>query len=105
MVLSTRSLGSMTYVLYDVLEKLIPAGIPQYLMKYHSDIFELQAAYNEGIGIFKILSLSDYMVVFTSWICGCVLAAITLLFEERGYLARKTLKKICKIGKHLICNK
>jgi hypothetical protein len=87
---STDSDGSMSYILYDVIVKLIPAGIPQYLMNHHSNVFERQTLNNNELGFFKVLCLSDCMFLFILWICGCGLSAVILLMELKGFLFQRT---------------
>ena len=102
LTLSINDNSSMYFLIYDVLEKLIPAGIPQYLMKYHDNVFERQIVITEKISIFKILCLNDLYFVFILWIHGCGFAVIVMLVETKGFLIRKFVKKVGKRIKSLI---
>jgi hypothetical protein len=85
----------------DVLQKLIPAGIPQYLLTHHATIFygNINIVQEKR---FKTLSIIDLLFVFLIWMCGCGIAAITLALELfRLYQLRNVIKIIPRCWRRL----
>jgi len=80
-------------VLDDVLDKTIPAGIPQYLLKYHFDIVFKEfdpGADNEP----KVLTLDDLSFGFVLWGFACGIATVSFFFE----LLKLSIRKIVSVS-------
>ena len=77
-----------------ILQKLTPAGIPQYLLTYHAlNFYGMNKIVKERKH--EILSIDDLKFVFLLWMFGCGIAAITLALEIlRFYQLRNLIKMI-----------
>jgi len=99
LVVSTDTSSSIHFVVNDVLQKLIPSGIPQYKINYHMDFFASQTLIVKRSGDLKILSINDLYFMFILWINCCGISVVVLFIEMRGCLFRKIIKFIeLKIG-------
>ncbi|KAL7015192.1 hypothetical protein ACKWTF_016332 [Chironomus riparius] len=64
----------------DVMEKLIPSGIPQYLPDFHA--FLLYGNYkNLDMETLKVLTLDDLSFGFILWLIACAISMIGFLIE------------------------
>jgi len=79
-------------MLNEVLQKLTPAGIPQYLLTHHAlNFYGTEKIVKERKP--EILSIGDLKFVFVLWMFGCGTAAITLALEIlRVFQFRKAMK-------------
>jgi hypothetical protein len=85
----------------EILWKLIPAGIPQYLLNHHESVL---CEIERKVGKFEVkkLSISDFKFVFIFWISGCGIAALTLALEIfRVLQLRKCLKIVTRFLRNL----
>ena len=95
-VLETNKFSIVHGMLREILQKLTPSGIPQYLLTHHALILY---GTNEIIEERKpeILSIDNLKFVFFLWMFGCGIAAITLALEIfRVFLLRRVIKMCWK---------
>jgi len=66
--------------LNEVLKKIIPAGIPQYLIKYHeANLFGTFIPFIENSP--RVLTIEDLAHGFVLWLGACGVSFIAFLFE------------------------
>ena len=78
-------------ILNQVLEKIIPAGIPQYLVKYHESNM-----YKEYVPIVdnspRVLTVDDLEYGFVLWLGACGISVVGFLLEFIWFKLRKVLR-------------
>jgi hypothetical protein len=80
-------------VLNEVLEKLVPAGIPQYLDRFH--IESLFKNYNPFIDSSpKVLKVADLSFGFVLWLTACGVSTCGFLAEKLMFRTRKHLRTL-----------
>ena len=101
-VLKMNRLSIVHEMLNEILRKLTPSGISQYLLTYHASIvYGTDEIIKERT--LEILSIDDLKFVFFLWIFGCGTAAITLGLEIfRVCQLRKVLKMILWLWKSFL---
>jgi len=78
-------------VLNEVLEKLVPAGIPQHLDMFHTEM--LFKAYKPFVDKSpKVLKITDLSFGFVLWLCACGFSASSFLCEMLILKFRKRLR-------------
>ena len=84
--------NSLIYdVLNEILEKLVPAGIPKYLEDFHTQL--LFKAYKPVVdGSPKPLKITDLSFGFVLWLCACGASASVFLVEVLVFRSWKILR-------------
>lgn len=78
-------------ILNEVLEKLVPAGIPQYLDMFHTEM--LFKAYRPFVDRSpKALKITDLSFGFVLWLCACGLSTSGFLAEKLIFKSKKYLR-------------
>jgi len=100
-VLQTNEFSVVHGMLNEILQKLTPAGIPQYLLTHHeSNLYGIHKKVEQRNP--EILSIGDLKFVFVLWMSGCGIAAITLALEIfRVCQLRNVIKIISRCWKSL----
>lgn len=68
------------HLMQDVIEQLIPSGIPQYLLKFYDWVHSRDKRYI-FVKIPKVLTLKDLEFGFLCWAAACCATAMMLMLE------------------------
>lgn len=80
-VLYTKRNSFIYKTLSQLMDKIVPAGIPQYLIKYHEDV--VYKPFVPKIGNEpRILNISDLEYGFVLWLAACGVSFIGFLLER-----------------------
>lgn len=83
-------------VFYEVMPQFVSSGIPQYLNKFHADLFHIgYREFNEKIP--KVLTVDDLAFGFNLWFMACCLSIIGFICEVFKYFVVKVLKNFIGI--------
>jgi hypothetical protein len=67
-------------ILNEILDKTIPAGIPQYLIEYHSSlIYKKYEPIDDNEP--RVLTVNDLSFGFVLWLGSCAVAVVGFIFE------------------------
>ncbi|KAL7011985.1 hypothetical protein ACKWTF_014549 [Chironomus riparius] len=89
--LATPRNSLIYHVLNDVLEKLVPAGIPKYLEDFHTQ--HLFKTYKPVVDSSpRPLKVTDLCFGFVLWLCACGASAGVFLVEVLVFRSWKTLR-------------
>lgn len=91
MVLMSLSVNQHSFLyntFNEVMEKIVPAGIPQYLYKFHQE--QMYKIYEpEADGSPKVLTFDDLSFGFVLWLGTCGVSLAGFLLELVGLVIRK----------------
>ncbi|CAG9811190.1 unnamed protein product [Chironomus riparius] len=82
--------------LSNVLEKIIPAGIPEYLLNYYK-LFLFKKYERLLDKSPKVLTVDDLGFGFVLWLCACGISMIGFLLELSAFKMRRTINNCCGI--------
>lgn len=78
----------------EVMEKVIPAGIPQYLFEFHQWMAIRRKITINSVKGPRVLTLGDLNFGFEIWLSACGMACVGYVMEILRFKARKILRKL-----------